>query len=215
MGLVSRQVETERTGVMRRESIIRYIVPVMMLAMVISCESVDNKGRSIGADDIPDQEFTDFTTVESDSGVVKWVLSAPVARVYNASKLLVTDDPRIEFYNEDGSLASVLIAEKGEYNQVTHDLTALGSVVVTSAEGYTLETESLVWVETVEEIHTEDFVRFTKGEDILTGYGFQSDPNLENVEIFRDVKMFLRDEEGFVDEEVKKETEEREGSKDE
>lgn len=200
---------------MKRESLIRYFVPIVLLAMVISCESVDNEGRSIGADDIPDQEFSDFTTVESDSGIVKWILSAPVARVYNASKLLVTDDPRIEFYNEDGSLASVLIAKKGEYNQVTHDLTALGSVVVTSSEGYTLETESLIWVETVEEIHTEDFVRFTKGEDVLTGYGFQSDPNLENVEIFRDVKAFLRDDEGIVDEEVKKETDEREGSRDE
>lgn len=194
---------------MRRDRLILFIVPVVMLAMLVSCEGVDNDGRSIGADDVPDQEFSDFTTVESDSGVVKWVLSAPVARVYNASKLLVTDDPRIEFYNEDGTLASVLIAKKGEYNQVTHDLTALGSVVVTSFEGYTLETESLIWVETIEEIHTEDFVRFTKGEDVLTGYGFQSDPNLENVEIFRDVKAFLRDDEGIVDEEVKKETEER------
>jgi LPS export ABC transporter protein LptC len=193
---------------MRRGLPIGYVAIVALLAMVLSCESVDNEGRSIGADDIPDQEFSDFTTVESDSGVVKWVLSAPVARVYNASKLLVTDDPRIEFYNEDGSLASVLIAKKGEYNQVTHDLTALGSVVVTSALGYTLETESLIWVETVEEIHTEDFVRFTKGEDVLTGYGFQSDPNLENVEIFRDVKAFLRDDEGVVEGEVRKETEE-------
>lgn len=194
---------------MRRDRLILFIVPLVLLAMLVSCDSVDNDGRSIGTDDIPDQEFSDFTTVESDSGAVKWVLSAPVARVYNASKLLVTDNPRIEFYNEDGTLASVLIAKKGEYNQVTHDLTALGSVVVTSFEGYTLETESLVWVETVEEIHTEDFVRFTKGEDVLTGYGFQSDPNLENVEIFRDVKAFLRDDEGIVDEEVKKETEEK------
>ncbi|HER43358.1 MAG TPA: LPS export ABC transporter periplasmic protein LptC, partial [Candidatus Eisenbacteria bacterium] len=164
-------------------------------------------------EDVPDQEFTDFTTVESDSGVVKWVLSAPVARVYNASKLLVTDDPRIEFYNEDGTLASVLLAKKGEYNQVTHDLTALGDVVVTSSEGYMLETESLIWVEKLGEIHTEDFVRFVKGEDILTGYGFRSDPDLQNVEIMKDVKAYLRDGEGFVEEEVRKETDGVEGER--
>jgi LPS export ABC transporter protein LptC len=195
---------------MIREMQMLCFAAAILLAMLLSCESADNDGRSVGAQDVPDQEFSDFTTVESDSGVVKWILSAPVARVYNASKLLVTDDPRIEFYNEDGTLASVLIARKGEYNQVTHDLTALGSVVVTSVDGYTLETESLIWVETVEEIHTEDFVRFTKGEDVLTGYGFRSDPNLENVEIFRDVKALLRDDEGIVEEEVKRETDERE-----
>lgn len=176
------------------------------VSILLSCEGVDEAGRSVYTEDVPDQEFSDFTTVESDSGIVKWVLSAPVARVYNASKLLVTDNPRIEFYNEDGTLASVLLAKKGEYNQVTHDLTALGDVVVTSSEGYMLETESLVWVEKLEEIHTEDFVRFIKGEDILTGYGFRSDPDLKNVEIMKDVKAFLRDDEGFVEDEVKKET---------
>jgi LPS export ABC transporter protein LptC len=193
-------------GVVRRGIHILTLALLLTLPLYLSCEGVGDDGRSVYTEDVPDQEFTDFTTVESDSGIVKWVLSAPVARVYNASKLLVTDDPRIEFYNEDGTLASVLLAKKGEYNQVTHDLTALGDVIVTSSEGYTLETESLVWVEKLEEIHTEDFVRFIKGEDVLTGYGFRSDPNLENVEIMKDVKAYLRDDEGLVDEEVRKET---------
>ncbi len=195
-------------GVVRKAIQILILALLLALPLYLSCEGVGEDNRSVYTEDVPDQEFTDFTTVESDSGVVKWVLSAPVARVYNASKLLVTDDPRIEFYNEDGTLASVLLAKKGEYNQVTHDLTALGDVIVTSSEGYTLETESLVWVERLEEIHTEDFVRFIKGEDILTGYGFRSDPNLENVEIMKDVKAYLRDDEGLVDEEVRKETDE-------
>jgi len=191
---------------MRKAIQVLTLALLLALPLYLSCEGVGDDGRSVYTEDVPDQEFSDFTTVESDSGIVKWVLSAPVARVYNASKLLVTDDPRIEFYNEDGTLASVLLAKKGEYNQVTHDLTALGDVIVTSSEGYTLETESLVWVERLEEIHTEDFVRFIKGEDVLTGYGFRSDPNLENVEIMKDVKAYLRDDEGLVDEEVKKET---------
>ena len=191
---------------MRRATMILMLAAALGVSILLSCEGVDEAGRSVYTEDVPDQEFSDFTTGESDSGIVKWVLSAPVARVYNASKLLVTDNPRIEFYNEDGTLASVLLAKKGEYNQVTHDLTALGDVVVTSSEGYMLETESLVWVEKLEEIHTEDFVRFIKGEDILTGYGFRSDPDLKNVEIMKDVKAFLRDDEGLVEDEVEKET---------
>jgi LPS export ABC transporter protein LptC len=166
-----------------------------------------NKGEgSLGAGDLPDQEFTDFTTMESDSGVTTWILKAPVARVYNSRKLLVTDEPRIEFYDETGDLSSVLTAAKAEYNQVTKDLTALGTVVVTSREGYTLETESLIWVNDLEEIHTEDFVTFTRGRDILTGYGLRSDPELAKVEIQRDIKAYLTDDEGIVDEEVRKES---------
>ncbi|UCF04788.1 MAG: LPS export ABC transporter periplasmic protein LptC [bacterium] len=177
----------------------------LLTLLFAACGSGEKSDRSISASDLPDQEFIDFETAESDSGFTKWVLRAPVARVYNARKLLVTDQPEVEFYNEKGEIASVLTADKGEYNDVTKDLTALGNVVVTSQEGYKLETESLVWIDETGEIHTEDFVRFTKENDILTGYGFESDPELKGWEIKRDVRAYLKDEEGIVGEEVEKE----------
>lgn len=187
---------------------LRIVIAVGLAILFMSCGEIDNGEQSIGARDIPDQEFADFTTYESDSGVVQWVLEAPTARIYNARKLLVTIQPRITFFNEYGETTSVLTADKGEYQQVSHDLTALGNVVVTSRQGYMLETESLVWVNEMEEIHTEDFVRFIKGNDILTGYGFRSDPELQNVTIHRDVEAFLRDDEGVVEDEVRREGEE-------
>lgn len=174
----------------------------MLALLALSCESSDEGERSLGTRDVPDQEFHDFKTTESDSGLVKWSLVAPVARIYNSRNLLVTDNPRIEFFSRLGELASVLVADKGEYNQATHDLTALGNVVVTSQEGYRLETESLVWVEELDEIHSEDFIRFTREDDIITGYGLRSDPELKNVVILRDVKAYLRDEEGRLKEEA-------------
>jgi LPS export ABC transporter protein LptC len=177
---------------------------VGLAAIAVSCQNKDEGSASLATADVPDQEFSDFTTLESDSGLVRWVLKAPVARVYNARKLLVTDDPRIEFFDRQGTLTSVLTSDKGEYNQVTHDLTALGHVVVTSLEGYVLETESLVWVNGLGEIHSEDFVKFTRGADILTGYGLRGDPELRNVEIQRNVKAYLRDENGILQEEIDK-----------
>ena len=195
-----------------KRTVLHTVVALVSLAVLLgSCGEGERGERTVGAEDIPDQEFTDFETMESDSGFVKWTLRAPVARIYNARKLLVTDSPRIEFYSEDGRLASVLTADKGEYNQVTKDLTALGNVVVTSREGYTLETETLVWVDRLGGIHTEDFVRFTKENDVLTGYGFESDPELRDWVIKQDVHAFLKDEEGIVNEEVKKEQGEKQG----
>ncbi|HER43359.1 MAG TPA: hypothetical protein ENO08_02740 [Candidatus Eisenbacteria bacterium] len=63
---------------MRR--IIQFLMTALLLALpfTLSCEGVGDDGRSVYTEDVPDQEFSDFTTVESDSGVVKWVLSAPV-----------------------------------------------------------------------------------------------------------------------------------------
>ena len=99
-------------------------------------------------------------------------------------------------------LTSVLTADKGEYNQVSHDLTALGHVVITSQEGYVLETESLVWVNEGNEMHLESLVGFTRGRDVLTGYGLRGDPELRNVEIQRNVKAYLRDDEGLLRQEI-------------
>jgi LPS export ABC transporter protein LptC len=180
------------------------LLALCLAAAAFSCQGRDRDKGSIATADVPDQEFSDFTTLESDSALVRWELKSPVARVYNARKLLVTDDPRIQFFDESGQLASILTSDKGEYNQVTHDLTALGHVVITSVEGYVLETESLVWVEKLGEIHSEDFVKFTRGADILTGYGLRGDPGLRDVEIKRDVKAYLRDEDGLLKEEIDK-----------
>lgn len=174
------------------------LLALCLAAAAVSCQGRDKDKGSIATADVPDQEFSDFTTVESDSALVRWILKSPVARVYSARRLLVTDDPRIEFFDEFGQLASILTSDKGEYNQVTHDLTALGHVVIKSVEGYVLETESLVWVEKLGEIHSEDFVKFTRGADILTGYGLRGDPGLRDVEIKRNVKAYLRDEDGML-----------------
>lgn len=180
------------------------LLALWLAAAAVSCQNGNNEKGSIATADVPDQEFSDFTTLESDSALVRWTLKAPVARVYNGRKLLVTDDPRIEFFDEHGQLASILTADKGEYNQITHDLTALGRVVVTSVEGYVLETETLVWVEKLGEIHSEDFVKFTRGSDILTGYGLRGDPGLRDVEIKRNVKAYLRDQNGLLKEEIER-----------
>jgi LPS export ABC transporter protein LptC len=183
------------------------LICAALAAAAVSCGQGDRPQRSLGTTEMADQEFSDFRTMESDSGQVKWILEAPVARVYNIRKLLVTDNPRITFYDENGEISSVLTAEMGEYNQDTHDMTALGNVVVTTIEGYTLETESLIMLRELGEIHSEDFVKVTKGDDVLTGYGFQGYPELKNVDIKRDVRAYLRDEAGLIDGEVKKEKE--------
>ena len=189
----------------RRKIFIIPLVIFIVTALIGSCDESGRQERSLGTGVLADQEFTDFVTMESDSGVVQWKLVAPVARVYDARNLLVTETPTISFFDEAGEVSSVLTADKAEYNKISHDLTALGNVVVTSREGYVLETESLVWLNTVEQIHTEDFVKVTRGKDILTGYGFQGYPELKNIDIKRDVRAWLKDEEGLVDEEVERE----------
>jgi len=190
---------------MKRVSIPGPAMIVLALILVASCGGQD-EDYNIGAREVADQVIHHFTTVESDSGVVKWRIEAPVARVYSGRDLLVTDNPVIYFFAEDGEVSSVVNADKGEINQKTRDLTAIGNVVVTSTEGYTLETESLVWLNSEGMIHTEDYVKFTKENDVVEGYGFRGYPELKEFDIIRDINGNLYDEEGRMDQEMERET---------
>jgi hypothetical protein len=53
-------------------------------------------------------------------------------------------------------------------------------VVATNAQGDTLKTEHLFWEEKEERIHTEEFVKIIREDQIITGIGFQSDQDLQN-----------------------------------
>jgi LPS export ABC transporter protein LptC len=179
---------------------------VLMSLLLVCCDRSD-EDYSIDEPEICDQVINDFTTIESDSGKVKWKITAPVARVYSSRDLLVTDNPVIYFYDEEGEITSVVTADKGEIDQKTRDLTAIGNVVVKSREGYLLETESLIWVQQKGRIQTEDYVKFTRDGDVVEGYGFRGYPGLKEFDIVRDVDGDMYDKDGRVNKEIESETE--------
>ena len=75
----------------------------------------------------------------------------------------------------------------------TKELWVSGEVVVVTDEGVKLETETLRWDPNIDRIITDDFVRVTRKEDVLTGYGMEADQELRNIKIKREVKGILRD----------------------
>lgn len=181
-------------------------VSVLIPFMLICCDRSDDE-YSIDEPEICDQVIHDFTTIESDSGKVKWKITAPVARVYSSRDLLVTDNPVIYFYDEEGMVTSVVNADKGEIDQKTRDLTAIGNVVVKSSKGYLLETESLVWIQEKGRIQTEDYVKFTRDGDVVEGYGFRGYPGLKEFDIVRNVDGDMYDKDGMVGKEMNTEAE--------
>jgi LPS export ABC transporter protein LptC len=126
-----------------------------------------------------------FTTTESDSGLVRYIFKAKIARFYSGD-ITRAEDIQVDFYDE-GRKVSVLTAKEG-FLDADGRLRAQGDVHVVSQEGYVLETEKLYWDRTREKIRSDDFVRITKGRDVLTGYGLTTDPDLALVNIERDVK---------------------------
>jgi LPS export ABC transporter protein LptC len=70
---------------------------------------------------------------------------------------------------------------------------AKGNVVVVNPQGNRLETEELFWDRKSSKVASERFVRLVREDDVLTGVGFESDPNLERYRIEREVRASVRE----------------------
>jgi LPS export ABC transporter protein LptC len=124
-------------------------------------------------------------------GDTRWVLAADSASVFRESKRVEAYPVEVNFFEEDRHV-STLTANLGILLQSTDDLEARGDVRVVTDEGTVLETEVLFWDHQRALIHTDEFVRIEKGEDVLTGFGLEADPGLDRIEIRKDVRGTVR-----------------------
>lgn len=179
---------------------VRTLFSLCVIAMfATSCQQESPEKVVVWTDQgLPDEEFTDFVTQESDSGMVQWRLTAPKADRFSKRKLIRLENPVIEFYDKEGNPRTTLVSESGEYSEETRDMLAFGNVVVRSVDGDVLETDSLLWSNERDRILSNSFVKLTRGDDVLTGWGLECDPNLNWVNIKRNVEATIRDESGEI-----------------
>ncbi len=170
-----------------RSRLERLAVIGVILAVAASCDRAARQ-RTTPADALPDEVIRGFVTEETDSGRVQWRLSSPAATRYHGRNEFMMERPRIEFFDDRGGLRTVLEADSGRYDQLSRDLLAWGHVVVTASRGDVLETDSLHYVNARDVVETDAWVRLTRGNDVVTGYGLECDRDLTEVHIRRDMR---------------------------
>ncbi len=174
----------------------------VLAALVAGCGHERTVTQSGAGGELPDQEVSDFAVTETDEGTPQWTLYARYAATYNARNQVVARGVRVDFFGADGKRSSVLTAREGDLNQRTHDMTARGSVVLQTTEGTRLSTEELRFLNREQrvEVPEDRLVRVERGGDVLTGYGFQSDPDLRHYEFKRRVQVTVRTPPGGLNE---------------
>lgn len=173
---------------------------VLLMALTIAGSLVSGCGRqrTVGitkdAGELPDQEVSDFAVSETDRGRPLWKLYARYAATYTARNQVTARGVRVDFFDDQARHSSTLTAREGDINQRTRNMTARGNVVLLTTEGTRLSTEELRFLNKENRIvvPVERLVRVERGNDVLTGYGFESDPNLEHYEFKKSVKATVR-----------------------
>lgn len=141
------------------------------------------------SDSAPDQETWDATIYLLQDRQQQVVVTAShIAHYEKLQQTKIDQGFRITFYDHDGRRSSTLTADRGTIDEQSHDMSAAGHVVVVSDRGGTLTTDSLQWIEQANRIRTDAPVRISTEKDVITGIGFEADPNLEHWEITRNVQ---------------------------
>jgi len=131
--------------------------------------------------DSADQVLFHTKSVLTDGGVMK-------AEVYSDTAYVFDDNTRIEmrgvrtiFYTATGARNAVLTSHQGTYNTRSNNMEARGDVVVVSEDGRRLTTPVLRYAQGRNEISSDSSFTLTDPTRQMTGIGFISDPNMNNM----------------------------------
>lgn len=159
---------------------------VLALALVLPLGGCDREPAPAAAPAVPprvpEQEILDYRLIQTAEGVRRWTLTSDRMRKYADQEEVELDEPRMEFYR-DGIYYSTLTARHGRANLDGRSMFAQGGVVVVTADGRRLETEELRYDNGTGRITNTVFNRFTRGSDVVTGYGLDASPGFEHFEL--------------------------------
>lgn len=152
--------------------------------LFFACEDNLEKIKAFNSlENLPVMEASNFETLFTDSGKVMFMLKAPKLVSFETEGTPYTEFPQgIELikYDEQQNIISSITADYAKQFEKEDRWEAKNNVVATNAQGDTLKTEHLIWEEKEGRIHTEEFVRIIRTDQIITGIGFQSDQSLQN-----------------------------------
>jgi LPS export ABC transporter protein LptC len=175
---------------MKKNSVAKILILVLLAGF--DCGKDEPKAPA-HAVDVPDQIIENSTITFSEEGVKSATIFAEYVAVYEKLDLKKARKLHVDFYGEDGSQTSVLLADSGVIQERKQKVEALGNVVVTTQQGVKLTTESLRWNPQDDKIVTDDFVTITKGRDVITGYGLEADQELKHFVIKEKVKGEIKE----------------------
>jgi LPS export ABC transporter protein LptC len=163
------------------------LLGIIVISLIVSCTEekikpiVDNsevKGS------IPSHESWNSKITFTSDGKIKAVLHSEYLKKYDEERISLLEKIKIDFYNTDQEMKSELTANRGKVDDATQDMYAIENVVASNDSGTVLRTEELKWRNSDQKIVTDKFVKITSPNDIIEGYGFESDQHLNHYVIF-------------------------------
>jgi LPS export ABC transporter protein LptC len=164
---------------------------VLLLAACTSKKQPIVAGHSPLADSA-DQIMYNSRFVLSDQGISRAQMHSDTAYFFDDNTRMEFENPNVTFFNSTGAKDAVLTARHGTYNNRTSNMIARKNVVVVSEDGRRLTTPELIYNQQKNEISSDSAFVMTEPGRELSGIGFRSDPNMNNIRILKGASGIAR-----------------------
>lgn len=180
----------------RRHNVISALVFTALY--ILSCEKKDVTIQKIDILTLPSLTAKDFTTTYTDSGRMQLVLTAPLMESYDKTDPAYSEFKsglNVFFYDGKKEPVASVTAKFAKYTDSKNLWELQDSVVAVNENGEKLETELLFWDQKKSLIYTDRFVKITTEDQIIQGYGLESDPRLSKRKIKNlSATIYIKDE---------------------
>jgi LPS export ABC transporter protein LptC len=170
------------------KKILFFLGTVIILSGITNCGETKVKPHvdiSIEEENLPVQESWNSKIIFTEDGITKAVLRTDHIRMFLEPREKLLTKVEIDFFDSRGKPSSRLTSKRGKVDDVNENMYAIDSVVAyNDSSKVLLETEELMWRKSDSKIVTEKFARITTPDEIMEGYGFESDQNLRNYVIY-------------------------------
>lgn len=171
---------------------------IFMMGIFFSCVNDLDKVKKITTHpENPDETAEMMHVIYTDSGYAQFEIFANIAETFGPPQNVrkFKDGLKVNFYNDDGSIGSVLTSLFGEIDDETGLITVRDSVKLLNViQEKTLESEVLYYNKTGDSIYTNKAVVITSPDMVLTGIGAWTTPAFDTAQFYKPTaKIFIKD----------------------
>lgn len=152
------------------------------MLLLVACENkTDDVKKFADPDNIYIEISKDIRLLHSELGQTSAIITAPLLYHYtkNENKMTFPDGLHIELYEHE-TLTAIINAGYGEKDESTKLVKASKGVKIINYKKEKMESEDLVWNESLSQVSIEGKVKISTPTDIIQGYGLISDDNFRN-----------------------------------
>ncbi|MDD6891090.1 MAG: LPS export ABC transporter periplasmic protein LptC [Bacteroidales bacterium] len=173
-------------------------VAVLATVMLLFLPACDGKKKKLAdavteQDSIPDMRTTGVSTFISDSGLIRykiitseWLVYSRVDSPYWAFKKGIYLEKFDTLFRVDASIQ----ADTAYYYDRKKLWELRSNVHIRSQRGDKFDTQLLYWDQGKERIYSDRYIRIEQADKILTGYGFESNQQMTEYQIFNNTGIF-------------------------